>query len=585
MDVGNTTYLLNAFIEAIARITSYALTDREKESVVQGFRQFHERLERFKSSASLRQLAIESKRRREGGATCHHDGKTCTQNAIRGFLKAFVVGYAVKYVLDIAPHAISLNLFSKPSLLLRGFGRDTASFAVFLSAAIGSYKAILCSMRHMLDGKTSDYTNALVAGVVSGFIAIKLDRNRSRRVAITLYIASRALQYGCVWLVDRWCALLQRKEDQIRGRSLKRSQSAVDVPGNDTLTGTFGRAADRDKSNAQLKKPGLMQQMARTSPPEQHVRWSPDAVDNSCEAKKKIWRIELLKKAISVVRKCAPTALMSASVTAIVFVLVFHTEVLPRGYMNFLGKASGYDRIYPRKSASAITSVGSEVLHGRHHGAIPRGTTTKEYLSTLPLARDIVPAARDGIRHNFVACGIFHPHTTSCVHGMLSTALVSFPYALKVYAPLNAAVLLIFKRAKLLRDPRHALLALAKSSARSSLFFTLLVLGIVNGSCMVRSLVGRDTFLGYLVTGAVGGLSVLVEAPSRRVELAMYCFLRAVENLWDVGIKRGWWKNIRHAEVALFSAAMGIMMTIYQNDPATIGITYHSILTRVFGRN
>ncbi|KAI9506618.1 hypothetical protein BX070DRAFT_186397 [Coemansia spiralis] len=191
----------------------------------------------------------------------------------------------------------------------------------------------------------------------------------------------------------------------------------------------------------------------------------------------------------------------------------------------------------------------------------------------------------DGIRHNFVACGIFHPHTTSCVHGMLSTALSSFPYALKVYAPLNAAVLLIFKRSKLFKDPRRALLGLLKSSTRSSVFFMLLVVGIVNGSCMMRSLLGRDTFIGYLITGAIGGLSVLAEAPSRRVELAMYCFLRATENVWDVGIKQGWWKNIRHAEVALFSVAMGIMMTIYQNDPTTIGITYHSILTRIFGRN
>ncbi|KAJ1666467.1 hypothetical protein IW140_004866 [Coemansia sp. RSA 1813] len=581
MDAGDTTYLLNAFIEAIARITSYALTDREKESVVHGFRQFHERLERIKSSSSLRQLAIESKRRQsEGaGATCHHEGKTCTQNAIRGSLKAFAVGYAVKYALDVAPHMISLRLFSKPSLLLRAFSRDTVSFAVFLSAAIGSYKAFLCAMRHLFRG--SDYTNSLVAGVLSGFVAIKLDRNRSRRVAITLYMASRALQYGCVWLVDRWQASLQRQEDHIHGMSLKRSQSAADVDKPREYS------AHTRKLQMSSASPSPSPSTSTSPPlPAQRVKWSADAVDNSVDAKREMRRIGLLKRLISITRKCAPTALMSASCAAIVYVLVFHTKVLPRGYMTFLGKASGYDTIYPRKTASAMASVGQEVLYGRNRGAIPRGMTTKEYLATLPLASDIVPAAKDGtLRHNFVACGIFHPHTTSCVHGVLSTALASFPYAFKVYAPLNAAVLLIFKRAKLFRDPQHALLSLAKSSARSSLFFTLIVLGIVNGSCVVRSLLGRDSFYGYLVTGAVGGLTVLVEAPSRRVELAMYCFLRAIENIWDVGIKRKWWKNIRHAEVAIFSAAMGVMMTIYQNDPTTIGITYHSILTRIFGRN
>ncbi|KAJ2074962.1 hypothetical protein GGH13_000944, partial [Coemansia sp. S155-1] len=76
MDIADTTYLLNSFIEAIARVTSYALTDREKESVVRGFRQFHQRLERISSSTSLRQLAIESKKRHDDTAKCHHEGKT-----------------------------------------------------------------------------------------------------------------------------------------------------------------------------------------------------------------------------------------------------------------------------------------------------------------------------------------------------------------------------------------------------------------------------------------------------------------------------------------------------------------------------
>ncbi|KAJ2830505.1 hypothetical protein FBU31_002474 [Coemansia sp. 'formosensis'] len=168
---------------------------------------------------------------------------------------------------------------------------------------------------------------------------------------------------------------------------------------------------------------------------------------------------------------------------------------------------------------------------------------------------------------------------------MLSTALHCFPIALKVYMPLNAAVLVLFKRGQFLKDPRGMLLKLLKSSARSSIFFTLLVTGIINGACGMRQLFGRETYFGYVAAGLLSGLSVLVEAPSRRVELAMYCFLRALESGWDVGVKLNWWANVRHGEVALFSAAMGVLMTIYQNDPTTIGLTYHSVLTRIFGRN
>ncbi|KAJ2847743.1 hypothetical protein IWW36_003692, partial [Coemansia brasiliensis] len=198
--------LLDLFVEGIARLTSYALTDGEKESIVNGFHKFHERLERMSSSSSLKQLAIESQNRHHHDTHCQHKGASCPQNAIRGLLKAFLVGFGVKCGLEIVPHIISLRLFKRPSLLLSGCSRDTLSFASFLAALIGSYKAILCTMRNIRGGKSGDYTNSLVAGMLAGLISAKLDRSQSRRNAIALYLFSRALQYGSVWLFERWAA-------------------------------------------------------------------------------------------------------------------------------------------------------------------------------------------------------------------------------------------------------------------------------------------------------------------------------------------------------------------------------------------
>ncbi|KAJ2582749.1 hypothetical protein GGH95_001368 [Coemansia sp. RSA 1836] len=573
MDIADTTYLLNSFIEAIARVTSYALTDREKESVVQGFRQFHQRLERISSSTSLRQLAIESKKRQEDTAKCHHEGKTCSQNAIRGFIKAFLVGFAVKYGLDTAPHLVSLRLFTQPSLLLRAISRDTLSFASFLSAVIGSYKACLCAMRRIHGGKGNDYTNALVAGMLSGLVAIKLDRNRSRRAAITLYMVSRALQYGCVWLFNRWTARRQLKADTNRGKAMKRARSEMNM-----TTSSSHSAGLRMSSAGADNGPGS------------RVKWSPETVDNSKEETQETSREETTRRITRFVRNYAPTALFSVSTVIIVFTLVFHTDVIPRGYMNFLSRTTGYERFYPRTAPIALKTIAYDIRRsyepGSHfHGKVPQGMTTKEYMASIPIARDIVCALNDTIRHDYTSCGIFHPKTTSCRLGMLSTALHCFPIALKVYTPLNAAMLVLFKRGQFLKDPRGMLLKLLKSSTRSSVFFTLLATGIINGACGMRALFGRETYFGYLAVGLLSGLSVLVEAPSRRIELAMYCFLRALESGWDIGVKLKWWANVRHGEVALFSAAMGVLMTIYQNDPTTIGLTYHSVLTRIFGRN
>ncbi|KAI8319011.1 hypothetical protein GQ54DRAFT_56256 [Martensiomyces pterosporus] len=575
VDIVDTSFLLNSFIEALARITSYALTDKEKESVVRGFRQFHQQLERISSSATLRQLAIESKKRKEETVKCHHEGKTCSQNAIRGFLKSFLVGYAIKYGLDVAPHLVTLRLFTRPSLLLRGFSRDTFSFASFLSVLIGSYKAFLCLLRHYRGSTGNDYTNALAAGMLSGLLSVKLDRSRSRRAAITLYMVSRALQYGCVWLFNRWVAEEQRKEDVIRGKALKRSYSAGNM------------IAIKDGRN-HMK--GLQMTGAGPTASGQGVKWSPETVDNSKEAKKEARRSELARRVIAWIRHYSPTALMSVSCCIIALMAIFQTDVLPRGYLSFLAKASGYERFYPKKVGSALKSISYGVAQsykpGNYlHGKMPLGVNSKDHFAAFPLAKDITPLMRDGMKHDFVTCGILHPQTPSCTKGALYIMFNILPLALRIYTPLNAAVLVLFKRGRLMQDPKGVLLKLAKSSIRSSIFLSILITSIINGSCTMRALLGRETYIGYVIMGLVGGLSVLIEAPSRRIELAMYCFLRALESGWDVGVKYGVWRNVRHGEVALFSAAMGILMSIYQNDPSTFNITYHSILTRVFGKN
>ncbi|KAJ1932921.1 hypothetical protein GGF37_006898 [Kickxella alabastrina] len=406
----------------------------------------------------------------------------------------------------------------------------------------------------------------MAAGALAGLVAIKLERSRGRRAAVTLYLVSRALQYASVRTVDWYADALQAEADQLRGRSLVRAQSQADVA-------SCAAASAKERKGQQRH---LLQPMSAPARAGRAVTWPAAHVQ-------RVWRAQRI---VGLVRACAPAALMSASCGALVLVLFFHTDVLPRGYLGFLGRASGYDRFYPGKAASALKSVAHAVAQGGLGGRIPAGMRTRDFLATLPLAADLLPAARPGLSHGFVGCGIFHPQTTSCTHGALGTVLRCLPVAMSVYAPLNASVLLLFKRSQLLANPRAALWRLVKSSVRSSVFFTLLIGCILNGSCAMRALLGGDSRASYVVTGLVGGaLAVLVEQPSRRVELAMYCFLRALEGCWDAGVVAGRWRNVRHAEVALFAAAMGVLMSIYQNHPETIGLTYRSVLTRMFGKN
>jgi hypothetical protein len=50
-------------------------------------------------------------------------------------------------------------------------------------------------------------------------------------------------------------------------------------------------------------------------------------------------------------------------------------------------------------------------------------------------------------------------------------------------------------------------------------------------------------------------------------------------------LRLGLVRNIPSSDIALFSASMGVVMIIYQNDPSVINKNYLSVLTHVFGRN
>ncbi|KAH7044733.1 hypothetical protein BKA57DRAFT_88032 [Linnemannia elongata] len=89
----------------------------------------------------------------------------------------------------------------------------------------------------------------------------------------------------------------------------------------------------------------------------------------------------------------------------------------------------------------------------------------------------------------------------------------------------------------------------------------------------------------YILNGLVAGTAVLIEAPGRQMELALYCLPRALETSWKLMMKRGLVRNIKNGDIALFSASMGVLMTLYQNEPSVINKHYLTVLTRVFGRN
>ncbi|KAI8886137.1 hypothetical protein K501DRAFT_146090, partial [Backusella circina FSU 941] len=124
-----------------------------------------------------------------------------------------------------------------------------------------------------------------------------------------------------------------------------------------------------------------------------------------------------------------------------------------------------------------------------------------------------------------------------------------------------------------------------KSCLRSALFLTVYVVVGITVPCLARRWVTRDPRWIYFLNGLAAGVAVLIEAPGRQLELALYVFPRALESWWKLFAKKGYVRNVPHSDILLFMLSMGSLMTLYQNEKDTINSHYLSVMTRFFGQN
>ncbi|KAI1318322.1 hypothetical protein EDD11_006835 [Mortierella claussenii] len=520
------------FLEAIAGLMSKALTDKETEKVIAGFSNFQQRLQRL-SSHNLQRLHLEITQSQKRVNKCKHDGKSCPQNVTRGFFKTWAIAYVVKYSIAVLPALLKGKVFKNPSILKKGGGSDTIGFAFFLSSFISAYKAVLCGMRHYRPDHEGDRLNAFVAGSVAG-LTLLLDKNKSRRTALTLYLFTRAIQFGSSYAMKKWA----------EHRSSKRS---------------VNRLALRDA----VELVGEKQELVTTS------GWD-----------------DVLAKVMSA---SGATVLMSLTASVILYSCVIEPEAMPRSYWNFIMQHSGLPQKFGPMFEPLVQTFRSQyhVLRalpgGMENVGIPKGMSSREFVAEN-ISPNIATLIPSDLHHDFQLCALLHPLTPCSGHAM-DVITGEFTRAAKMYGTLNLIVTLVFQHKKLASDPKQVAYRYVKSTVRSCLFLTAYVLAAFYVPCLMRKMFKKEILATYLVNGLLAGLAVLIETPGRQMELALYCLPRALETLWKLLLKRGAVRNIKHGDIALFSASMGVVMSLYQNDPSVIGKHYLTVLTRVFGRN
>ncbi|KAF9208510.1 hypothetical protein BGZ49_008594 [Haplosporangium sp. Z 27] len=521
------------FLEAIASLMSKFLTDKETEKVIAGFGNFQQRLQRI-SSNNLNRLNLEITQSDQRKIKCKHEGKTCSQNVTRGFIKTWVVAYLVKYAIAVLPSILTGKIAKNPSILRKSAGSDTVGFAFFLSSFLSAYKLVLCSMRRLRPNDSSDHLNAFVAGSAAG-LTLLLDKNKSRRTALTLYIFTRSIQFGSSYAMMRWAERRVAKKavgDQVRREAVKASEV---------------------ENKALLTKDG----------------WD-----------------DILAKVLS---SSAATAIMSLTAAVNLYACIIEPDAMPRSYYNFIMQHSGlpqkFGPMFPPLVETFLTQFNTlkNGPPGFENIGIPAGVSSHDFIAEhiSPNIATIVPK---DIHHDYQCCAMLHP-LYGCNRHAVDTFTGEFGRAIKMYGTLNLIITLVFQNKKLVKKPLPTTKHFIKSTLRSCMFLTLYVLAAFYVPCISRRILGRESNLNYIFNGIIAGFAVLIEAPGRQMELALYCLPRALETTWKLMQKRGLVKNVPFGDIALFSASMGVVMTLYQNEPNMINKHYLSVLTRVFGRN
>ncbi|KAG8919658.1 hypothetical protein FRC00_011052, partial [Tulasnella sp. 408] len=210
--------------------------------------------------------------------------------------------------------------------------------------------------------------------------------------------------------------------------------------------------------------------------------------------------------------------------------------------------------------------------------------------ASLAGMKEQLKLARQGIfGPQVVSCEALHPHRDACLPNIFMKVVECSRMLLPVYGALYLIPAILFKRKALFKQPLHSALRIIIGTVRSSTFIGVFVGILQAGFCALRHLNSphlppRYRELGKRLAGSqlfwwffssLSGLSLLVEDPHRREELAMYVLPKAGESAWItfreevLGIKtrrKGAWK----ADVALSSLGMGMVMTIYQTNPAAL---------------
>ncbi|KAF8837288.1 hypothetical protein BDN67DRAFT_973164 [Paxillus ammoniavirescens] len=285
----------------------------------------------------------------------------------------------------------------------------------------------------------------------------------------------------------------------------------------------------------------------------------------------------------------------------IAYALFSRPETLPRSYTTWLVTASGA----PVPAVEMVRDINRT------------GTFNVGDLDKILRREDLIPVNRTAILARkalatstppnfgppYPPCGAVHPWVESCMAVPLPRLWVVFKWAFPIYGALHFIPMVLFKRSAFLSNPLRMLARASLGTIRSSAFLATFIAAFQSWFCFkhhMHAIVSSQKMLkipqvifkllgskySYAIGGFFGALSLFVEEKRRRGELAMYVLPKSLESAWLTARGKGWvFKTGDFGEMFLTAIGMGMVMSIYQNEPQHLSGLVRRILYQFIGPN
>ncbi|XP_011016428.1 PREDICTED: uncharacterized protein LOC105119930 [Populus euphratica] len=259
--------------------------------------------------------------------------------------------------------------------------------------------------------------------------------------------------------------------------------------------------------------------------------------------------------------------LMCLSSSQVLSAYILKQDSLPPSYKSFLNKHGGKDLSIlqgVKDIASGLPFTNLEAI--------------EKYYKSAGVDLKLDPEMK-------IPCTIIHGNQSCSAH-VVSFFLQAYKRALPVYLPVYLIPALIVHRQGLLKRPCNIFGKGLRGTARSSLFLSVYCSSAWMWTCLLFRIFRWCNIPMVAIGTLPTGLALAIEKKSRRIEISLYCFARAVESFFICTRDAGYLPasmNLKRADVVVFSISTAIIMHCYEQEREVFRSKYLNVLDWVFG--